>query len=457
MFVLAAFLLLMTQQLIDHQFRARIRLVDTRELPEMPEGIDEPFVFVTESSNNQLDWYYTHMTERTLRNFAEDATAGVQFLDSHNAGNLGYGRTFNGRVETVPNMRPDFTLPNPNLSLAITPPTEYMRVLLSTYTVPGIRFGGGLTYASTDDFIRAARAQIAKDISVGFGGGDWICDICGGNYRRYSECPHIAGMEYPMGDQGERMVVATVSIDEARLLEHSVVYDGACPDAMVVKANRAARAGDLEPEQKRSFENRYKVALPERIVSPGITLGNGKVRTAGPALDESNGRLAEENQEGGNRMPIENEQPVEGGEDTRALQVEFERLQTAVADIRGVLAGVEGVPVDASDIEAVRWLVGQVNELRVPAADGRQYRTDLIAEALAEGIRALGEHFDEEAYRNMLGGLSLDGIKRMRGDWQRTAAMRFQPGRSVNDENDPPQPQKDERKNGRVPDVAYEA
>lgn len=474
LFVCAAFFyLLMSQQTIDHHFRARIQVVDVRDLPGFPEDIEDPFVFVSESSNNNLDWYYTHMTEATLRNFAADAADGVQFLDSHNAGNLGYGRTFDGRFEVVADRRPDFSLPE-GLSLAIDPPTQYMRALLSTFTVPGIRFGGRLTYASTDDFIRAARAQIAKDISVGFGGGRWICDICGGDYRSYQSCPHIAGFQYPMGEQGERVVVATVAIDGARLLEHSAVYDGACPDAMIVKAERMAQAGEMEPEKKAAFERRYKVELPTRFVSAGVSILDARDITASSSSTTStniawhgapiegeggqdnelaNGRLADD-QKGGKRMPEDN-QEVEAELLVAERDVEFLQMRTAVDEARTIAHSVQGMPEGATLTDAVRWLAGQVNELRGPAADGRQYRADLIAAALAEGVRAHGEHFAEETYGEMLRGLSLEAIKRMRDDWGRVAEQRFQPGRSVQDSSES-QPESG-RKNRGVPDAAYAA
>jgi hypothetical protein len=208
-------------QAAEYRIPARITAVDLRQVAGLPDDIPDPFVFETESSNNNLDFYFTHMLESTLRNFAAEAAVGVQFLDSHNSYNLGYGRTFDGRFEIDSSQQPRYRLDNPNAQLAFTPDTAVMRAVIGTYTVPGIAFGGGLTYASTDDFIRAARAKLARDISVGFYGGRWTCDICGGNYRSYQSCQHLAGFEYALGDQGERIVVCTVGIDGAHLAEHS--------------------------------------------------------------------------------------------------------------------------------------------------------------------------------------------------------------------------------------------
>lgn len=390
-----------------YEFPVRIRAIDLRaEGLELPDDIENPFIFETESSNNSLDFYFTHMLESSLRNFAADGAAGIQFLDSHNARNLGYGRTFAGRFEEDSQRRPEFALPNPQAQFAIAAPETYQRAVLTTFTVPGIQFGsGGLTFASTDDFIRAARAGIVRDISVGFYGGQWVCDICGGNYRSYSSCPHLAGFEYPLGEQGERLVVGTVSIDGAHLAEHSAVYDGATPGAMIRKAERLAAAGELEPEKIQLFEARYKVELPQRKLWQ-ISVENELV----------DGRSAN-TKRGGN---MNSEQLVE--------------------QIRGVMAETDA-PENDNLAESVRWLAGEVARLRPLADDGRAYRNDLVAEAIAEGVRAHGEDFASETYEATLRAASIETIKRMRDDWRAIGNKRFPGGRqSVNEDEGGEQP-----------------
>lgn len=394
---------------VDHHIRARLSLTDGRQMPELPADVAEPFIFASESSNNSLDAYYTHMTEATLRNFAADAAAGVQFLDSHNARNLGYGRTFAGRVETIPDRQPRFDLPNGG-QLAIAPPGEYVRAVLETYTVPGIRFGGGLTYASTDDFIRAARAGIARDISVGFYGGDWVCDICGGNYRDYRACQHMAGFIYPAGDQGDRLLLATVAIDGARLAEHSAVYDGATPQAMIIKAGEMARAGILEPEKVRLFEVRHQVQLPERrVIASGVSLNR----------------------------------------EVRMNEVE-ERL---LATLRGA-----GAPAEADAETGLRWLVDEraallarVAELTPLADSGRQYRVDMLEAVVSEGVRAMGAQFPTETYRQMLADAGIPEMKRLRDSFAELAQQRLPAGRQTADT-----PARDIQSPPVVPDTAYE-
>lgn len=166
---------------------------------ELPAGLpDDTFVREMEISSTRLDSYFTHMMASTLQNFAQEAQEGRSFLDSHDGGKLGLGYTFGGELA----LEGDSALAVANF-----------------YTVPGIRFGGQHSFASTDDFIKAVEARIVRDVSVGFHGGRWVCDICGGDYFRYSQCSHFAGVEYEQtGEDGvTKRTLATVGIHDAHL------------------------------------------------------------------------------------------------------------------------------------------------------------------------------------------------------------------------------------------------
>jgi hypothetical protein len=446
-------------QAAEYRIPARITAVDLRQVAGLPDDIPDPFIFETESSNNNLDFYFTHMLESTLRNFAAEAAVGVQFLDSHKSYNLGYGRTFEGRFEIDSSQQPRYRLDNPNAQLAFQPDTAVMRAVIGTYTVPGIQFGGGLTYASTDDFIRAARAKLARDISVGFYGGRWTCDICGGNYRSYQSCQHLAGFEYALGDQGERIVVCTVGIDGAHLAEHSVVYDGATPGAMLRKAEELARHGELEPEKAAAFELRYKVNLPTRKSFPVAdledkpvnvpnenTAGRGKELPAPEStgdqpmnyeeiVNEARTALAEAN--------VNESVPVAGG--IRQLHQTAVNLQ---AQLDAVRTAVPETAVGSDMAGRVAWLAAELTRLTPLADDGRAYRADLIEEAIGEGVRAMGPEFAQEAYRGLLSVSTIEVIKRMRDDWRAIAAKTLAGGRSTVDGDENQQDSK-AKKNGR--------
>jgi hypothetical protein len=413
----------------EHFLRATITPIpvtpELRAAIGLPDDVPDPFVFEAISSNNELDFYFTHMTEGTLKNFAADGAAGVQFLDGHNNRNLGYGRTFAGRFEVDPNRRPQFAHRDGRaVDLAIQPPDQLAMAVLSTYVIPGVRFGGGLTYASTDDFIMSARAGVASDISVGFYGGDWTCDICGGDYRSYNSCPHYAGLVYPVSEQGERQVLATVSIDGARLSEHSAVYDGATPGAMIRKAEHMARNGELSQDKIDIIEARYSIALPGRRTLHEVS----KL----PAERAHDLEMDAEPNAGGVPSDIGDER-MENMQEENAATLELE-LEFS-PEMRDAIAAT-GYPgdLDAADIDGVlSHLLNEVERLRPLADDGRAYRAQLVDEAIAEGIRAFGDDFAEETYRAQLATAPLAFVQRMKADWLKFGDGRFAGGPATRD------------------------
>lgn len=364
-------------------FPARISL-NQAGAADAPEGA---VVWTAEISSDRLDAYFTHMAESTLRNFATDAGAGVTFLDSHNARNLGYGQSLAGVFQVDGGVS---------------------RTLADFYTVPGIEFGQALTYKSTDDFIKALQSRLIRDVSVGFYGGDVICDICGNSLYDWRNCTHWPGMEYAVGDKGNETVVATAEVVDARLAEVSAVYDGATPGAMVLRAQAMNEAGLLEPETARRLETKYRIKLPAQVRTFAVSK---------PAA-----------------MSPERSKPVDELEQIRAILTENNQ---EIANI----------------VDAVRELMTENARLAPLADEGRQYRADLVEAAITEGVRAMGEAFPTETYRELLKSASLEQVKLLRDRWQTQAATLFPGGRqTVNDEQ-----QKQKQAAPRVPAAAYKS
>lgn len=367
----------------QYNFPARIT-ANRAGATDAPEGA---VIWSAEISSDRLDAYFTHMSESTLRNFAEDASAGVTFLDSHNSRQLGYGQSLAG-VFQVDN--------------------GTSRTLADFYTVPGINFGSGLTYQSTDDFIRALQARLVRDVSVGFYGGDMICDICGNSLYDWRNCTHWPGIEYATGEQGAQTVTATFQIVEARLAEVSAVYDGATPGAMILRAQEMAAAGLLEPETARRLETKYRIKLPAGVRTFVVS------------------------------------KPAATSPERSGVMDELEQ-------IRAILT--ENNREFASTVEAVRELMAENARLAPLAEQGRQYRADLVEAAITEGVRAMGEAFPAETYRELFKSASLEQVKLLRDRWQAQAAMLFPGGRKTVDNEQQPQRQAAPR----VPAAAYKS
>ena len=383
----------MSDDLFFYPARVNLRAVSETLRAIVPD-VDDPYFWQAEISNNRLDSYYSRMHTSTLQNFALDAAAGVSFLDSHDSRKLGFGQSLTGEYQA----------------------SDVERVLADFYTAPGIRFGGRHSFESTDDFIRAVKARIVRDVSVGFYDGGEICDICGNPVWGWTDCSHFPGNEYPVGEQGAATVLATSSIIDAHLAEVSAVFDGATPGAVITKIDRMLSEGTLGRDRLAGLQQRYRARFP------GLDL-NKQFR------------------------PAYVQRPARTGGKT----VDFEKeLRTLFPGSKDLLAAVRQAVTDAER------LAGEVDELRALADDGRQYRADLVSEALAEGVRANGDTFAQETYRKMLESAELSVIRQMRDDWRKAGDKRFGAGGP----QVKPSPQPDDETNNQqpvsvVPDAAY--
>ncbi len=414
-----------TQEL--YAFPASIVETAVREHPALA-GIENPFVRSAEISSNRLDSYFTRMDPATtLRNYAQQAAAGVSILDSHDSRRLGVGYSFTGEVSTG---------------------EDGATVVLSDwYTIPGLRFGGTHSFASTDDYIKAVEAKIVRKISVGFYGGRHVCDICKQNYYSW-DCPHIAGIEYEIEDEsGRHRVTATVTIYDATLAEYSLVYANATPGASLRKMEREIKEGRLTPENVHLLESRYRMTLPAApIVVPGVDLSVKDGRSPANTTGDQPMNLEQEMQDARTALAeanVNESVPVAGG--IRQLHQTAVNLQ---AQLDAVRTAVPETAVGSDMAGRVAWLAAELTRLTPLADDGRAYRADLIEEAIAEGVRAMGPEFAQEAYRGLLSASTIEVIKRMRDDWRAIAAKTLAGGRSTVDGDENQQDSK-AKKNGR--------
>lgn len=211
-----------------------------------------PFFWQATISTNAIDSYSTRMGEDSLRNYAEDAQAGVAFQNSHNTRELSLGQSLYG----------DYKGPGGD---------GVAHVDAAFYTFEGLRLGS----LNTDQFRDGIRSGIIRDVSIGFyigPGGAYRCSICGRDMLTDWDCWHYPGYEYDLRDDeghktGQR-AVAIATVEGAHLSEVSAVYDGACPGAVILKAQRDAPEGRLDEKTARWIENRYHM----RFAGPRVSI-----------------------------------------------------------------------------------------------------------------------------------------------------------------------------------------
>lgn len=402
---------------------------------QLPAGVDltRIFVFEAEISNTRVDSYYTHMDRSTLLNFARAGGVGVALLDSHTSSILPIGYSYDARYEE----RAD----GDGATIA------------SFYTLRGLQFGGRHSYATSDDIIAAIEGGLVRDVSVGFHGGDWTCDICHLDYfgmfsGREQYCTHYAGMTYEVtGDDGvSRQRLATVKISGADLSEVSIVYDGATPGAMITKAERAAMAGLLGDREAVAIEQRFNIRLPDRAKKGAIDM---KIERVGE-VDVEDAVVTTSAASTANVVIVADtaEVPEIANEDsTVVLTAEF----AVDPDMVAVRAALSASGFDGQEtVDAVQALIkeraqlasrladadrllaeskSEADRLRALADLGNQYRSDLVDQALAAGVRAQGGAFPAEQYRALLATADIDAIKAVISGFENVASERFPVGR----------------------------
>ncbi|HEY8601865.1 MAG TPA: hypothetical protein VIL85_25790 [Thermomicrobiales bacterium] len=371
-----------------------------------------PFFWTAEISSNRLDAYSTRMAPSSLKNYAEDAKAGISFQDSHMTDGVHrtFGQSLGARYFGPGNKQR---------------PEGIAAVEADFYSLLGL---DGLI----DAYVNKVRAGITKDVSIGFYGGTYRCSICDRDMRDYTDwqnyCPHYPGQKVAILDgktgkpTGERQTVEA-AIEDAHLAETSGVYDGATPEAsiLVIKAKELADAGKLDPKEARFIEDRYRVRIPG--MAPAFAVGlDLRARQSGttPTPKEGTAMTLEEQLRA---LAAEIGVP-EGGDivaHVRTLATDTgSRIATAVTardeQVRGALAHI-GLTSEGDDVVAViRANAPTLTALRENAKYGEAWRTKLIGEAADEATRALGEKFTKER-RDALAKLSPEELIERRDTW----------------------------------------
>lgn len=341
-----------------------------------PVTADDIFTFSGVCSNDRLDSYFTRMDPvTTLRNYAADLNNGVSLLGNHNIYTAPFGRSYGGQL--------------------IQDDTDNANAVRGDwYILKGVKING----ESTDDTIRAIKAGITRDMSVGFSDESYRCGSCGRDLWDW-ECPHIPGLE----DENSRMSFAW--IENARLREVSTVYKGSTPGAYIDKARAYVQQGQLEENKIARLEQRFQTRFERK---------DGAAFFMPKREDNKSMNLIEQIRTALQKNEIEKSRVYE------ILQGEGEKFRQpddmAIRNELGEQATVEGV-----------------KQLKVEAEQGRLYAADLVDQAVASRTRAQGEGFNAESYKNMLvRAADLDYIKDEIKAYEEMAEQRFTPGRQTN-------------------------
>lgn len=242
------------------------------------------------------------------------------------------------------------------------------------------------------------------------------CSICGGDIRDYEECPHIQGMEYNVpdqqGDLQPRMAIAWIV--NARLAEVSGVYDGATPNAMIEKATNFAQRGLLSPAERSILEHNYRMILPKSA----STADPGKRRSE---TDVSNSQK----KEGDRKMEVDEKV-------NEALTREADGLTSLLRSL-GIVKEAEKVLTISDGTRKMEAEIIRLREIETQLADFKKSETE---DAIAQGVRAMGEKFDKDRYTKLFERASVVEVRTFGKEWETAADASLAGGRRSKEDAD---------------------
>lgn len=467
---------------------------------------DDRYEFSAEISNDLLDSYYTTMDRSTLRNFRDDSKSGVAFLEGHDTRRINLGRTFDARLNKL---------------------EDRQRVIADIFTVRDINFSSNVSFASTNDFIRSIEQELVADVSVGFYGGRWECDICqkelfdfwawlGGRDEEEMCLEHWPGYTYEVEGRSE---LATATIKDANLSEVSVVYDGATPEAQIIRKARMMYERDMIDEEAVHSLNHFynlrmapeewdrdrvpiigvrrkskeggtsQMDLMEMINSASIeglpkdTAENavrwlidkhGELEPKQKELQDRNVTLESENQtlktangdlESAKQLSVDLGKQVNVYKDeNQELRDKVDTLETAREADKDISDRYDEAKTKNDELtEEVEQLTTKNAELQAQIDGsekmvklGEETRDGIIAQALEYGVGAYGTDFNAEEQKQVLENMELDMVRLTAKTWKKEADKRFpDPNKRKTQDGDPDPSDPPATREFTEPDIIY--
>lgn len=250
-------------------------------------GLDsDVYIFPLTPSTQALDSYGTRMSGGSMQHYWQDALAGVPLMDSHKTGGwlsgpaeqpMGYsfwGELSGEAVDETPLLD---LLDEKSRKLSVS---TVDKGLMDTGLTVGCldymlreHYPNGPMKMGTEDAIRSIEGKTTRHISIGFGSTlpdrlTYVCGLCGLPVLS-RDCDHV-----PLVRDKETGLLGFAWVTNARMNEHSLVWRGATPGAIVGKARFMAGQGRIDALSLDLLESVFQVRIrPGAVSGPGVEFG----------------------------------------------------------------------------------------------------------------------------------------------------------------------------------------
>lgn len=366
---------------------------------------------------------YMKLMPDLLQTMREDAEKGVSLMLNHNWSQLGVqsipiGKVFDGRIAESSQEGETTTLYT----------TQY--ILRDDSKVDGY---------SKNDIIKLIESGILADTSVGWGTtrDSYKCSICGNSIYDYRKCEHIPGRKYIVDEETNEVKECIIHAHSPKekhagnnvLMENSVVFDGAYPNAVI----QSAVGEEIDtPNGKLKYLN-GKEDLSEKDVIFGYATGGTINLMYKPTLGKGGLENMEENQNEVTELETEvtetnasevvEETPVETQEVVETQDVEVENVETQEVETQA--AETQEVDVDAEILSRFENICENVEDLIQLAKEGLEHRNEVISSALNSGVRSMGNSFNKDVFATTFSNMKTKDIEQMGKVWEEQVDNHF--------------------------------
>ena len=412
---------------------------------------------------------YVQLTKELLDVFAADANKGVSFLIDHSwhadgifglggrpKAAIPYGRTFNSKF-------------GPG-----TEEGETLSLNADTYMVRGIEIDG----IDTDNLIKSIEAGTLFDESIGFAFNKGVCSICGKNIYNSDECEHYPGRTYEIEEDGvtKNKLCWVMAYPPGGLWENSGVFDGAYPGAGML-----SKAGDIMENESGIYQviTELKDIDPQKPIVATYSQRAGLITMIKKSENKKPfalGNLVQKAQDSitdkdsifalGKRIGVSKEQVInianlvleKGGENSMlekmrekltALGIALEEGKVYTAEemfdllekktqeeINAAKAAASASTAEPQEAfmtqEQVKEKLSKdltADEVLSLAKEGQDYLKKISDEALAMGVRAMGNEFKKETWEKTFATMPSKDILDITATWETQAKAGIPAGR----------------------------
>lgn len=399
-------------------------------LAKRPLSKDEVFTFEAKLAGDMIiPNRYIKLSRQLLEVFKKDAQNGIALMIGHPWAEIAppkavipYGRTF------------DASIRKSNVA------GEEWALYADHYMVLGQEMDG----ISTDAIAASIETGVMFDTSIGWCASVYECSICGKDYRR---CEHWAGRTYDVEGKGQQLCYA-IAKPPGFLMENSLVFDGAYPTAGVLSAT-----GEAEDKNYLSITDLKSLSADVPAFNI-FSVNKGRMVTLVKKADMPKKIFAMSEPKGGeNEMTnttisfIADDGKVlktyTVGEDGKIKWDSPAELVPAQEPKEAFMAKEQATEKLGKEYTA--------DEVLRFAKEGIDYHKQTVDEAIAMGVRAMGNDFPAETWRNTFANMSTKAIKDIAKTWEAQAKAAIPAGRQT----DPAAGLGQQKATSAIPDDAF--